>query len=96
MTNTKDIANQLAASNIKLADPPACSEDKRPTKASRLRRMLRRKGGVSIEVLQEDLGWQAHTVRAAISRLRKGGETVVCQQGKNGAVYRIVDSATSQ
>ena len=66
------------------------------TKKERLQALLRRKGGVSIVVLQKELGWQSHTVRAAISGVRKAGETVECTFGKASSVYRIVKSTAAQ
>ncbi len=46
------------------------------TKKDRLCTLMRRKSGASIATLQRELGWQQHTVRAAISGVRKTGETV--------------------
>ena len=66
------------------------------TKKARLVALLRRKGGASIASLQNELGWQPHTVRAAISGLRKAGETVECTKGKSGPIYRIVKAGTAQ
>lgn len=65
-------------------------EKPRKTKRDRLCALLCRKGGVSIGVLQKELDWQPHTVRAAISGLRKAGEIVEFSPGKTGATYRIV------
>ena len=58
--------------------------------------LLRRKGGASTEALQKEFGWQPHTVRAAISSVRKAGDTVVCDSGKSGSVYRIVNAEPAQ
>jgi len=66
------------------------------SKKKRLQVLLRRKRGVSIAVLQKELGWQPHTVRAAISRVRKAGEPVECTSGKTGSVYRIVKEAVAR
>ena len=66
------------------------------SKKKRLQVLLRRKRGVSIAVLQKELGWQPHTVRAAISGVRKAGEPVECTSGKTGSVYRIVKPAAAQ
>lgn len=74
----------------------ASARKERKTKKDRLCTLLRRKGGVSIYTLQKELGWQSHTVRAAISGVRKTGETVECLPGKVGPTYRIVKEAAAQ
>lgn len=51
---------------------------------------LESKGGARLKDLETALGWQPHTVRAAISGLRKAGHDVQRATGENGAVYRIV------
>ena len=60
------------------------------TKKQRLQALLRRKGSASLNALQKEFGWQPHTIRAAVSGVRKAGNTVVCVTGKSGSVYRIV------
>jgi len=63
------------------------------TKKVRLIKMLSRQGGGKISVFSEALGWQHHTTRAAITRLRKEGhqiETAPPADGELGMVYRIV------
>lgn len=45
----------------------------RQTKAARLRAMLEAPGGASMAGMMAATGWQAHTVRAALSGLRKAG-----------------------
>ena len=58
--------------------------------ASRLvRAMLERKEGAAIDELVSSLGWQAHTVRAAITGLRKKGYVITSAKSKDGkTVYR--------
>ena len=46
------------------------------TKQDDLLRLLGRKNGATGAQLSSSLGWQPHTVRAAISRLRKAGHTI--------------------
>lgn len=48
----------------------------RETKAAILRRLLTRKVGADIAALQSATGWQPHSVRAALSGLRKAGYVV--------------------
>jgi len=66
------------------------------TRKQRLQELLRRKNGVSLNALQKEFGWQPHTVRAAISGVRKAGSVVICQAGKSGSVYRIVEEQAGQ
>ena len=66
---------------------------RRPTKTARLEAMLRRPKGATQKQLQKGLGWQPHTVRAAISRLRKAGAEVTLDRSVRTPTYRI-DSAS--
>ena len=45
----------------------------RQTKAAILLRLLTRKTGADLAALQSSTGWQPHSVRAALSGLRKAG-----------------------
>jgi hypothetical protein len=60
------------------------------SKRDQLRARLEGKGGARLKDLEAALGWQPHTVRAAISGLRKAGHDVQREAGDDGAVYRIV------
>ncbi len=53
-------------SNTKSTRPPE-------TKTEILRKLLSRKSGADLATLQSATGWQAHSVRAALSGLRKAG-----------------------
>lgn len=69
-------------------NPPA----RRPNKGTRrkqLAKLLSRKSGASIAQIQKAFGWQPHTVRAAISTLRKSGASVERTMTDKGSVYRI-------
>jgi len=46
------------------------------TKSAMLRKMLQARAGASLSRLCEATGWQQHSVRAALSRLRKAGYTI--------------------
>ncbi len=74
---SKDKRNITSASQPKLS------------KKARLEAMLRRPKGATQKQLEKGLGWQPHTVRAAISRLRKSGVGVVLDRSTNTAAYRI-------
>ncbi len=62
------------------------------TKTAILRKLLSRKSGADLAALQSATGWQPHSVRAALSGLRKAGygidRTEPTKPGA-GAVYRI-------
>ena len=64
-------------------------------KKARLIRLLNAKSGASAAALGEKLGWQAHTVRAALSGLRKAGfEIAVLTKGAGTpSRYRILSGS---
>ena len=68
--------------------PPA----KRATKKDQLIRMLGTASGADVATMGTKLGWQTHTVRAALTGLRKAGLDVVAEKPGQGkpARYRIV------
>ena len=59
----------------------------RKTKSSLLRELLSAPGGASLQSLMSATGWQAHTVRAALTGLRKSGLTIVRSTSETGAIY---------
>jgi len=64
----------------------------RETKTAILRKLLSRKAGADLAALQTATGWQPHSVRAALSGLRKAGYTIDrADPAKLGdcTVYRI-------
>jgi len=64
----------------------------RKTKSRTLRQLLSRKTGADIATLQAATGWQSHSVRAALSSLRKAGYTIdkiPPKSGGSAAAYRI-------
>jgi hypothetical protein len=66
--------------------------DSRTSKQQRMIGMLHRSEGATIAQLSEAFGWQAHTVRGAISGAlkKKLGLTVVSDKPEGGdRVYRI-------
>jgi hypothetical protein len=63
-----------------------------PTKIETVHKLLGRKGGASISQLMAVTGWQAHTVRAALSGLRKRGAGITRSSNAKGvSVYRIAE-----
>ena len=71
------------------------SGKKTPTKKDELIRLLRAKTGADVATLGESLSWQPHTVRAAITGLRKAGHVVVATKPTRGGSsrYRIMSPA---
>jgi len=64
----------------------------RETKSALVRKLLSRKAGADLAALQAATGWQPHSVRAALSTLRKAGYTIdLLPPRKEGAApaYRI-------
>ncbi|MEW2911462.1 DUF3489 domain-containing protein [Leisingera sp. JC11] len=62
------------------------------TKTEKVRAMLARPQGASVEAICKATGWQPHSTRSALSGLRKAGHTVERQAaaGNGGqSLYRI-------
>ena len=66
----------------------------RPTKSARLVAMLHAPGGASLADLAAALGWQAHTIRAAMSGPRKAGRRVERQSRNDETVYVLQTDVT--
>ncbi len=59
-------------------------------KSDILRKLLVRKQGATVAQLQKQFGWQPHTVRAAISRMRSSGLSVELDRSGKVARYRAL------
>lgn len=61
------------------------------TKKDQLIQMLRRKAGADVSTISEQLGWQTHTTRAALTGLRKSGYELTMEKPGSGTPsrYRI-------
>lgn len=68
------------------------------TKNDQLVAMLRKPNGMRVSLISERLDWQTHTVRAAISGLRKKGFEVSRTKAKKTGetVYAIVSGKSSK
>lgn len=68
------------------------------SKKDQLFSLLSKPNGARISVIVERLGWQAHTVRAALSGLRKQGfEIATSKSAKTGETnYKIVGHTTGE
>jgi len=64
------------------------------TKAERLLDLLHAGTGASLEEMTEATGWQAHTVRAAMTGLRKKGHVITRHVEGNTTVWRIAAAET--
>jgi predicted ArsR family transcriptional regulator len=58
------------------------------TKKDQLIDLLRAKGGSAVQALSDTLGWQPHTVRAALTGLRKAGIVVEKMPVREGEPIR--------
>ena len=59
------------------------------SKKARLVGLLGRPRGATIGQLQKALDWQPHTIRAAISRLKKDGTEITLDRSGKTPAYRI-------
>ena len=60
------------------------------SKAALLLDLVGRDGGTTLDRLADALGWQRHTVRAALTRLRQGGAPIERVAGEDGrSLYRL-------
>ena len=66
------------------------------TKSGELCKLLSRRSGATVAQLQKKLDWQPHTIRAAISRLRKSGVTIDLDRSGKASRYRIVSKKADQ
>ncbi len=76
------------ASKATTSKPPTAA--RQGTKQALLIELLKRKRGATIAEARDATGWQSHSLRAAITGLRKQGFLI--ERSKNGEVshYRIV------
>ncbi|MBT4086054.1 MAG: DUF3489 domain-containing protein [Alphaproteobacteria bacterium] len=54
------------------------------TKIELVAKLIGRKSGATVEQIQSATGWQAHSIRAAISGLRKRGSKITLSELRNG------------
>ena len=65
------------------------------TKIQTVAKLISRKSGASIEQLQDATGWQPHSIRAALSGLRKSGHQIErAKNDKDITHYRIAKEAS--
>ena len=62
----------------------------KPTKTATILKLLRRPKGASVAELQKAVGWKDHSIRAALTGLRKKGHDVVRDKSNAGiSRYRV-------
>lgn len=62
------------------------------TKLDTILKKIRNKNGASLAALEKVTGWKPHSVRAAITGLRKKGHVVTrSQDGKGVTIYRVAE-----
>ncbi|MDO9415564.1 DUF3489 domain-containing protein [Pararhizobium sp.] len=102
--NTSDVQVAVSAKPrtqsavAKAASPTSQARPARKSKKEQLAAMIAKPDGARISVLVERLGWQPHTVRAALSGLRKQGHLVLASKSaKTGeAIYRLMRPAQTK
>ena len=73
--------------------PDAVVSTVRPTKTVIVTKLLSRPRGASLGDINSVTGWQAHTIRAFLTGLRRKGVSLNREQRKDGATsYRISKS----
>lgn len=67
------------------------------SKQDQLVALLSKPNGVRVSVISDRLGWQAHTVRAAISGLRKRGHEIVTSKApKTGEMVYAINANSKE
>ena len=68
----------------------------RPTKTTIVSKLLSRPRGASLGDITAATGWQAHSIRAFLTGLRKKGIVLEREQRRDGATgYRIIKSGSA-
>jgi hypothetical protein len=68
---------------------PHVPQPERKSKQALLLELISSEGGASLEELTSATGWLPHTVRAAITGLRKRGHGVQCQRCDGASRYTV-------
>lgn len=95
-SDTVSVPNRPRASSrakVDARETASVRAPRTPRAGDRLLKLLERQGGATIAELITETGWQAHSLRAALSRLRASGRQVMRQaeDGRTGAVYRLLE-----
>ncbi len=98
-TRTRKAAKTTNGRTRTRAKPAAGAKSKPPAKTKKqiCIDLLKRPKGASVGELQKATGWQAHSVRAVLSRFRKSGTDVTRTVGADGkSRYRTAKSRRVQ
>ena len=83
--------------NTETKTRPAAATDtakvKLTTKIATVTALLSREQGATLEELMQATGWQQHSVRAALTGLKKKSHEIVRESRENVTCYRIAASA---
>lgn len=63
------------------------------TKIGRVTKLLCRKNGATLDQLVTETGWQKHTVRAALTGLKKRGYSIMREKRDDKSIYSISEPA---
>jgi hypothetical protein len=66
----------------------------KPPKTATILKLLGRPNGATIEHLQKVTSWQPHSIRAAITGLRKKGHEIRCEKNAKGLTTYCLAKAT--
>jgi hypothetical protein len=66
---------------------PTQTNPHRTSKKATIEALVRRKGGAAIADLMAATGWQEHSIRAALTGLRKTGHTISRERDDGSATY---------
>jgi hypothetical protein len=69
------------------------AEPKEPSKTAKVLSLLKRSEGTTLAELVEVTGWLPHTMRAALTGLRKKGHNIERAKVEGGSRYAIVGTA---
>ncbi|MBO6946331.1 MAG: DUF3489 domain-containing protein [Rhodospirillales bacterium] len=68
------------------------TQQKAATKPETILKLVRRKNGATLKAMEHATGWQPHSVRAALTGLRKKGHAIErSKDGKGVTVYRVAE-----
>ncbi len=84
-------ALRLTAAGLKAIPVVAAALPRAGSKLAEIVGLLCREGGASIDELIATTDWQAHTVRAALTGLRKRGLNIERRREDGATRYRIID-----
>jgi len=87
---TKSTISKSGAPKAAKPKPMASPKPKSKTRQVQLKSLLSRKSGATVHIIKTAFAWKPHSVRAAVSGLRKAGENIERIQTSSGTAYRIV------